>query len=154
LEELIMSRFYFATLAALLVGCASTPTAGEGSSDTSGKSLYDRLGGKDAIDAVVADFVHNVAADDRINARFAATDIPAFQKKLADQICEVSGGPCKYTGKDMKAAHANMHITKADFNDLVEDLTKSLDKFHVGDREKNELLGALGSMRPDIVEAN
>ena len=114
-------------------------------------SLYNRLGGKAAITAVIDDFVANVAADKRINARFAKTDIPHLKQMLVDQVCQASGGPCTYTGKSMKDAHAGMKITEADFNALVEDLTKSLDKFKVAEREKNELLGALGGMKGDIV---
>jgi hemoglobin len=123
----------------------TTPAAGEQ------KSLYDRLGGKDAIDAVVEDFVGNVAADARINAFFANADIPHLKQMLKDQICSATGGPCKYTGKDMKTAHAGMGIKEADFNALVEDLKKSLDKFKVGEKEQSDLLGALGGMKGDIV---
>ena len=121
------------------------------------KSLYERLGGKAAIVAVVDDFVANCAADMRINTFFTATAaeknrLAAFKNKLVDQICEAAGGPCKYTGKDMKTAHAGMGITNADFNALVEDLTKSLNKFNVGKAEQDQLLGVLGPMRPLIVE--
>ena len=70
---------------------------------------------------------------------------------LVNQICQASGGPCKYTGKTMKEAHKGMGITDADFGALVEDLVKALDKFKVGATEKNELLGALGGMKGDIV---
>ena len=70
---------------------------------------------------------------------------PAFKAKLVDQICEASGGPCKYTGKDMKTAHAGMGITDADFNALVEDLVATLDKFKVPEKEKGELLGRFGA---------
>jgi hemoglobin len=132
----------------ILVGCATTEekhmTAAE-------KPLYERLGGKPAITAVVDDFVARVAADPRINRFFANTDIPPFKAKLVDQICEASGGPCKYTGKDMKTAHAGMGVTDADFNALVEDLVATLDKFKVPEKEKGELLGALGPMKKDIV---
>ena len=114
-------------------------------------SLYNRLGGKEAITAVIDDFVANVAADTRINARFAKTDIPHLKQMLVEQVCQASGGPCTYTGKTMRDAHTGMKITEADFNALVEDLTKSLDKFKVAEREKNELLGALGGMKGDIV---
>ena len=69
-----------------------------------------------------------------------------------DQICQGSGGPCKYMGKDMKSAHAGMGISGGDFTALVEDLVGALDKFKVGDKEKNELLGVLGPMKSDIVE--
>jgi hemoglobin len=132
-----------------LSGCGML--GGEQQMATQEKSLYDRLGGKPAITAVVDDFVQRVAADRRINRFFANTDIPSFKAKLVDQICEASGGPCKYTGKDMKTTHAGMGVTDADFNALVEDLVATLDKFKVPEKEKGELLGVLGPMRKDIV---
>ena len=121
------------------------------------KSLYDRLGGKKAITAVVDEFVGRVAADNRINHFFAATasnpaQLASFKGKLVDQICEAAGGPCKYTGKDMKTAHQGMGISTADFNALVEDLVGALDKFKVGKAEKDQLLGVLGPMQGAIVE--
>src|SRR5437773_796194 len=121
------------------------------------KSLYDRLGGKTAITAVVDEFVGRVAADNRINHFFAATasnpaQLASFKMKLVDQICQAAGGPCKYTGKDMKTSHQGMGITRADFNALVEDLVGALDKFKVGAAEKNQLLGVLGPMQGAIVE--
>jgi hemoglobin len=145
-------------LISLVVGLAVACGGGGKKPDTTtntaeAKSLYDRLGGKDAITAVVDEFVANVAADTRINAMFANADIPAFKGKLVDQICEATGGPCKYTGKNMKDAHTGMNITDADFTALVEDLVKALDKFKVPEKEKNELLGALGAMKDDIVTA-
>src|SRR5215470_14400065 len=94
-------------------------------------SLYQRLGGKEAITAVVDDFVGNVAADNRINKFFARADVPRLKKLLVEQICSASGGPCAYTGRDMKTVHAGMGVNDADFNALVEDLVKSLDKFKV-----------------------
>ena len=131
----------------ILVGCATT---GEQMAMKE-KSLYDRLGGKPAITAVVDDFTARVAADRRINRFFANTDVPAFKAKLVDQICEASGGPCKYTGKDMKTAHAGMGVTDDDFNALVGDLVATLDKFKVPEKEKGELLSVLGPMKKDIV---
>jgi hemoglobin len=115
------------------------------------KSLYDRLGGKDAITKVVHEFVGNVVADKRINKFFAKTDGKKLEGLLVDQVCEATGGPCKYKGKNMADAHKGMKITDADFTALVEDLTKALDKFKVPDKEKGELLGALGGMKGDIV---
>ena len=80
--------------------------AGGGSAAPAGGKLYDRLGGKDAITAVVKEFVENqVAKDARINAFFANADIPGLEAKLVDQICMATGGPCEYKGKDMKTAH-------------------------------------------------
>jgi hemoglobin len=126
-------------------------TAGGNTMATQGPTLYDRLGKKDAIVAVVDDFVANVAADARINARFKNADIPKLKANLVDQICEASGGPCKYQGKDMKTAHTGMGIKDDEFGDLVDDLKKSLDKFKVGPKEQEELLGALGGMKKDVV---
>ena len=121
------------------------------------KTLYDDLGKKKGIIAVVNDFVGNVGGDARINGYFKATvadpkRLAKFKANLVDQICQASGGPCVYKGKDMKTAHAGMGITSDAFNALVEDLVKSLDKFHVAEKDKNTLLGVLGPMKSDIVE--
>jgi hemoglobin len=116
------------------------------------QSLYDRLGGNDAITAVVDDFVARCAGDDRINAKFARTDIPRLKKMLVDQVCEASGGPCTYAGRDMKETHASMGVTKGEFESLVEDLVATLDSFEVPKPEQQELLGLLAPMQGDIVE--
>lgn len=126
--------------------------AGPASVAAQEQTLYERLGGIDAITAVVDEFVANVAADTRINRFFAGTDIPRLKRLLVEQICQATGGPCTYTGRSMKEVHMGMGLTDADFNALVEDLVKALDKFNVPEREKNELLGLLGPMRSDIVE--
>ena len=137
-----------------LSACGGKSKGPDGAGDTTAaaKPLYDRLGGKDGITAVVKDFIANVGADARINTMFANSDLAALETKLIDQICEASGGPCKYTGKSMKETHTGMGVTEAHFNALVEDLVKSLDKIGVKDPEKSELLGALGGMKGDIVE--
>lgn len=131
----------------VLVGCAGMERM------PAGKSLYDRLGGKPSISAVVDQFVANVAADTRINGRFATTDIRKLKGHLVDQVCMATGGPCTYSGRDMRTTHAGMKISNGDFEALVEDLVKSLDTFKVSAREKGELLDLLGPMRKDIVEA-
>ena len=135
-------------LGAALALAACAPTQ---SRSTAADTLYSRLGGQPAIEAVVDQFIANVAADDRINARFANADIPRLNRMLVDQICEATGGPCTYTGADMRTAHAGMNITEAEFNALVEDLVAALDQFEVPEQEKSELLGALGGMKGDIV---
>ena len=131
-------------MALLLAAC-------QGMAPMQQKSLYERLGGKDAITAVVDDFVANVAADNRINKFFGKTNIPNLKRNLVDQICQATGGPCTYTGRDMRTAHKGMGITDADFNALVEDLQKTLNKFKVPEKEQGELLGILGSLKPQIV---
>ena len=141
-------------IAAILVTVSSAGLFGQGMKE---KSLYDRLGGKKAITAVVDEFVSRVAGDNRINKFFAQTAsdekrLRMFKGKLVDQICEASGGPCTYKGKDMKTAHMGMGVSGPDFDALVEDLVGALDKFAVGAHEKDQLLGALGPMKTDIVE--
>lgn len=137
-----------ALLVPLLGGCSQMST---GEAMQAAPSLYTRLGGKEAITAVVDDFVGNVAADRRINGFFAHTDIPRLKRLLVEQICAGSGGPCTYTGRDMQTAHAGMGVTEAHFNALVEDLVKSLDKFKVPAKEQQDLLALLGPMKPAIV---
>ena len=139
-----MARF---TVMVVLVGCAGAERV------PAGKSLYDRLGGKSSISAVVDQFVTNVAADTRINGRFAITDIRKLKGHLVDQVCMAAGGPCTYSGRDMKMTHAGMKISNGDFEALVEDLVKALDMFKVSAQEKGELLGLLGPMKKDIVDA-
>ena len=117
-----------------------------------GSSLFERLGGKDAIVAVIDDFVARCAADGRINRKFARTDIGRLKANLVDQVCAATGGPCTYAGRDMRTTHDGMAVTAGEFDALVEDLVATLDQFGVGEAEKSELLGALGSMRGDIVE--
>ena len=115
-------------------------------------SLYDRLGGMDAITAVVGNFRDRVAADDRINLKFARTDLARLTKMLIDQVCEATGGPCKYNGRGMKEAHAGMGVTNGEFDALVGDLVATLDSFKVGKREQDELLGILGPLQGEIIE--
>jgi hemoglobin len=115
-------------------------------------SLFERLGGMPAISAVVDDFAGNVLADTRINKKFAKTDAPRLLANLKDFVCSATGGPCQYKGLDMKKSHKRMDVTAGEFNALVEDLVKTLDKFNVGETEKKELLGALAGLRGDIVE--
>ncbi|MFN0099506.1 MAG: group I truncated hemoglobin [Gemmatimonadaceae bacterium] len=147
-----MRRLILPALLALTLGASAV----DAQAMMKEKSLYDRLGGKPAITAVVDEFVARVAADKRINHFFAATAadpkrLAGFKMKLVDQICEASGGPCKYMGKDMKSAHAGMNVSGADFTALVEDLVGALDKYKVAEADKQVLLGVLGPMQGDIV---
>ncbi len=126
--------------------------AGSAEADWFKKSIYDRLGGKEAIVAVVDDFVANVAQDGRINKYFEGADIKRLKSQLVDHVCEASGGPCQYKGQNMKNAHQGMGIKSDEFDALVEDLKKSLDKFKVPSNELNDLLEVLRPMKKDIVE--
>ena len=118
------------------------------------RTLYERLGGMDAITAVVEDFRDRVAADDRINLKFARTDLARLRKMLIDQVCEATGGPCHYNGRSMKEAHAAMGVTKGEFNALVDDLVATLKQFKVPSAEQDELLAILGPLKSEIVEVD
>jgi len=131
-----------------LSGCASTKSATSAQPTT---ALYDRLGGLPAISAVVDDFMQNIAADERVNARFAGADLTGLRQKLIDLVCQASGGPCVYKGLSMKAAHQGMHLRDSDFDAVAGDLQASLVKFKVPAREQGELLSVVGSLRPQIV---
>ncbi len=115
-------------------------------------TLFERLGGLDAITAVVESFVGRCADDQRINAKFVRTDIPRLKRMLIDQVCEAAGGPCTYTGRSMRETHDGMGVTGGEFDALVEDLVAALDEFNVPAAEKQELLDVLGPMRGEIVE--
>ena len=114
--------------------------------------LFERLGGLDAVSAVVEAFVGRCAEDERINQKFVRTDVPRLKKMLVDQVCEATGGPCTYMGRDMRTTHDGMGVTAGEFDALVEDLVATLDQFQVPSAEQEELLALLGPLRGDIVE--
>lgn len=128
--------------------------------------------GRDTIAAIVDDFVANAVANPTIKARFNFKESPrtkaliakglppplaelsvvsTFKAHLADQICEAAGGPCSYTGRDMKTTHKGMNVTETEWSATVDAFAKALDKRKVGDKEKQELLGLLGTLKKDIV---
>lgn len=120
-------------------------------------TLYERLGGRPAIQAVVDDLVARILADVRLNHWFAhAASTPenaaAYKSKLADFICQATGGPCNYMGMDMEAAHKGRGITAEAFNAVVEDLVTTLDKLKVPEKEKSQLLGLLGPLQAAVVQ--
>jgi hemoglobin len=118
--------------------------------------LYERLGGREGVAAVIDTFVSNIQADKRVNKLFAKTVGPKlehFTQMLADQLCEVSGGGCQYTGKSMKDAHAGMKITDAQFDALVQDLSLALEEKQVSKENEKELLDKLATLHDDIVGA-
>src|SRR5262245_9005566 len=130
-----------------LGACASA-----GSDAPSKPALYRRLGGREGIALVVGELTANMAGDARVTAGIKELkEVEKFKSNLADQICEATGGPCSYLGKDMKKAHEGMKITEAEWNATVENLVKALDKHNVNAQAKQELLGALAPMKKDIV---
>lgn len=119
--------------------------------------LYDRLGGKPAVTAVVDDFVGRIVADEKVNRWFhhAASSpehLAAYKQKLADLVCQSTGGPCKYTGLDMVTAHKGRAVTEEAFDRVVSHLVATLEKLNVPAREKGELLGILAPLKKAVVQ--
>jgi len=119
---------------------------------TQTKSLYDRLGGGDAINALTESWVARVGGDDRANGKFVRTDIDRLKKEVIDQLCEATGGPCAYTGRSMLETHAGMKVTAGEFDVVMQHLDAVLDELNVPKTERDELIGLLRPMRDDIVE--
>ena len=120
-----------------------------------GPSLYKRLGGYDALAAVTDDFLSRLSTDASFSRFFAghSTDsIKRIRQHIVDQLCAATGGPCVYTGRDMKTSHAGLGISDKEWDGSVKHLVATLDKFNVPAKEKDEVLGAVGTLKKDIVE--
>ena len=119
------------------------------------KSLYARLGGYDAIAAVVDDFIGRLVADKRFSKFFVGHSEDSLKKirmHVIDQLCAAAGGPCLYIGRDMKTSHHGLGITSDDWDESAKHLVESLDKFNVPKAEKDELLAFVGTLKKDIVD--
>ena len=119
---------------------------------TQTKTLYDRLGGVDAINALTESWVARVGGDDRANGKFVRTDIERLMTEVIDQLCEATGGPCTYTGRSMLETHAGMEVTAGEFDVVMQHLDATLDELNVPKTEQDELVDLLMPMRDDIVE--
>lgn len=121
------------------------------------KSLYDRLGGVYAIATVVDDFIDRVLINNTLNAnpaiREARDRVPraGLKYRVTEMVCQATGGPCKYTGRTMKDAHAHLNITEKEWDALLVDFKASLDKFKVPTKEQGELVAIVNSTKKDIV---
>lgn len=116
-------------------------------------ALFQALGGKPGLQALMDVFVAGLKADKRIGEQFKDTKSSYLAEQLVDQVCAATGGPCKYEGADMKTAHADMGITKANFNALVEVLQTSMDTRGIPFATQNRLLALLAPMHRDIITA-
>ena len=136
-------RFLAILLAAGLAGCAAEPQKEP--------TLYTRLGGMPVITAIVEDTIDHSASDPRTKRSFEGVKISRVKEKIVEQVCFLSGGPCKYTGDTMPVSHKGLKITNAEFDLLVQFLRDAIDRNKVGESEKNELLRLLAPMKRDIV---
>ena len=116
-------------------------------------ALYRQLGGQPGLVALMEDFMPRLLADARMNPFFKDVDQKHLKAQLVAQFCEVSGGPCKLVGPDMKKAHAGIDVTKSNFNALVEVLQRSMDAQGIAFGTQNRLLARLAPMHREIVNA-
>ena len=142
-------------LTLVLLGlCTMLSRAGAVSQEKKSESLYKRLGGYDAIAAVVDDFVPRLVNDPQLGKFFAGHGVDSkkrIRQLVVEQLCEACGGPCFYIGRSMKAAHGGLGITESDWQAAVNHLVAVLTKFSVPQKEKDELLAIATSLKPDIV---
>ena len=124
----------------LLTGCASTQV-----------SLYDELGGKDAVAQIVDNFIHEIEFDKTMFAYFAESDIERFREKLNEHLCFLANGPCAYTGDTMQQVHAGMNITESDFNHGVDLFIAAMTKANVPHTVQNKLLAKMVPTRKEII---
>ena len=118
-------------------------------------SLYKRLGGYDAIVAVTNDFVGRLVTNKDLSKYFVGSSDDSKTKitsHIIDMVCKVTGGPCTYTGRDMKTVHTGLGITESDWTVMAGLFTETLNKFKVPKKEQDELFVIVGSVKKDIVQ--
>jgi hemoglobin len=135
---------YRAVVCALLLLAAAAPRAQA--------RLYDRLGGAPGVAAIANALIDRVSSDPRLGRSFKDSNLPRIKRLLAEQICDLAGGPCHYSGDSMKEVHAGHHISEAEFFGMVSDLRQILKERHVSQGATNELLRLLAPMKRDVVE--
>lgn len=150
-------RFTAAVLLAGLAVASSSFALPEQTPTPAKPPLYERLGGLYGISAVVDSFIEKLAVNPTLNANPAIEAarkperLPGLKVHVSTLVCEVTGGPCKYSGRDMKSAHASLHISEKDWDAMVADFKKTLDEFKVPSGEQEELIGIVATTKPDIV---
>jgi len=116
------------------------------------ETLYEQMGGEAKMRAISEEFTNAILADPRINFTFANTDLAKFKQLIFEQFCNLTGGPCQYTGRSMKESHDKLNVTNAQFNALAEDLYIAFERVHVPYRLQNKLMVQLAPMQRDIVK--
>lgn len=137
------SKIVFALVFLLaLPACQTTPV---------GDTLYNELGGMEGISRITDNFIYEIGFDENIVQHFQETNLERFREKFIEQICEVSGGPCTYSGDSMVEVHTKMNVTEAEFNRTVDLLIAAMERSHIPHRVQNQLLARLAPTRPDII---
>jgi hemoglobin len=139
------------TYAAQIAGALLFSFMVAGTAEAQG-TLYDQMGGEAKIRSVAEEFTNVILADPRINFTFANTDLKKFTQLIFEQFCNLTGGPCKYTGRSMEESHRKLNVTNAQFNALAEDLYIAFERVHVPYHLQNKLMVLLAPMQRDIVK--
>ena len=142
-----MKRHSIALVLALMLGAAHVTHLAAADDD-----LYVAFGGKSGLSALMDDFVTRLVADPRTRPFFANTDLNNLKVLLTEQLCELSGGPCRYDGRDMRSAHEGMGVAKSHFNALVEVLQQAMEAKKIPFTVQNRMLALLAPMHRDIIE--
>ena len=137
-------------IACVLLGMAMVLGGCQSMSSQPDVSLYQQLGEREGIANVVEDLLYLIVEDDRINQQFKGMDVAQFHHNLTDQLCELSGGPCTYTGREMRELHADMAITDTQFNALAENLILAMEQNDIPTGAQNRLIKQLLPLYPDI----
>ncbi len=138
--------------AALVLGAALLAAALLAAPARAG-TLFDDLGGRPGLTRIADGTLRRALLDPRIKDKFDDANIERLQGLLMLQFCVVSGGPCRYPGRDMRTAHADLHLAPHHFNAMVEDLQDAMDAEGVPFRTQNRLLALLAPMHRDVVSA-
>jgi hemoglobin len=150
-----MKHLRFA-LGAIVLACVTAACASGGGAakkpDSKGKSLYARVGGMPAIKALVDGALDRILKDPRVKDYFKGFDTEPIEKHFVQLACVVTGGPCKYEGRSMKATHEEMHVTNAAFDAVMEHILFTMKSLKVKGQEQNEIMAAFNATRKDIVE--
>lgn len=139
----------YVSVALVCLSLALSGTAARGATPT---GLYERLGGTPGIEAIATTLIERVAADPRLGRSFEGTNRKRIEAHLAQQLCQVAGGPCQYEGDPMRTVHAGQKITEAEFYGLVETLEDVLRARGVALPDRNRLLQLLAPMKRDVVQ--
>ncbi|WP_449285707.1 group I truncated hemoglobin [Marinobacter sp. PE14] len=140
--KLLIAALLFGTTV-VLAGCQSLNSQPD-------ETLYQQLGEREGIANVVEDLLYLIVEDERINRQFKGMDVAQFHHNLTDQLCELSGGPCTYTGREMRELHSDMAITDTQFNALAENLILAMEKNDIPTGAQNRLIKQLLPLYPDI----
>ncbi|MDX1454629.1 MAG: group 1 truncated hemoglobin [Gammaproteobacteria bacterium] len=142
-----MQRLLILLIAPILLAACATPAPTTAELAAKDDSLYQALGQQQGIDLLAGELVFRFISDTRIAHYFADTDLDRLEQKIAEQVCMLAGGPCTYTGDDMRTVHEGMNLTETDFNAMVEDAQLAMTAISIPEAAQNRLLAKLAKFR-------